>query len=227
MRHNVKWWVSTLLLAAGAWSAAAEEDYHQYRVALNLKLLDTEHVDFLTYGEYRWTDSSTLQDAYLLSERIQLDFFKNLLFGINYTYQDVETVNPKTHRTHWQLTHRAEFEANPHWEIASNVVFRIRNRYEHRWIEDAQPNDRTRHRPEIIITTPRLSPLRSVFMNDEVFYDWDKHRLAENRFTPLGLEWALAGPVGLRTFYFWDHFRLGNHWRDGHVFYTVFDVSMK
>ncbi|MBI3879927.1 MAG: DUF2490 domain-containing protein [Verrucomicrobia bacterium] len=215
----------SLLLIAGVPHLRADDC--QYRVGLSLKLLDLPPWSFTTYGEFRKTDSHTLHDGMAFWEKLQFDYFTNLTLCVNYTYVDVETTSAKSGLTRWQSTHRAEFEANPHWHVATNVTFRIRNRYEHRWVEVRGTNDRTRHRPELVFETSHLGPLTSIFVNDEVFYDWNLRRPTENRFTPLGLEWRLSKQVSLRTYYFWDHFRSGSQWNDMHVFYTVFDVSLK
>lgn len=216
-----------LLLAALLPLCAVAED-SQYRFGLNLRLLDTEYVDLALYGEFRENDDPAVLRSGVIAPRLTFDFWKSLPLGLNYTLIETDNHRPPPVGDLWQSQQRLELEANPHWQLTDSLSLRTRNRLEFRWISGRPDmNTRSRHRLELAQRIEKAKPLQSVFANYEFFYDLEKMRNSEHRLVPLGLEFKLAGPVSLKTYYLWQHAETRTSWLTTHNFYTVFDVSFK
>jgi hypothetical protein len=58
---------------------------------------------------------------------------------------------------------------------------------------------RSRHRVMVERPLPRALPFRSVFISDEVFYDFSRRRLSRNR-AQIGMTLATGGPTALQVY---------------------------
>jgi hypothetical protein len=202
-------------------------DDTQWRPALQLKALDTEHIDFVGYFEWRFSDAFPNPAGFVVSPQLKFDYLRNLQFGVNYTYNPFESPYNDAGDTVEVIQQRAEFEVNPSVKLGHRAALVFRNRYEHRWFEDAPQNDRSRHRVELNVPLKHCEPLKSVFAQYEFFYDWTHERHSENRITPVGVEWKLGGPMSLRTYYLLQSRRAGATWYDSHAVYTMLRVGFK
>ena len=70
-----------------------------------------------------------------------------------------------------------------------------------------------------------LSPLESVFINNELFYDYDAHRYNENRLVPLGLNFRVNSRTVLSTYYMLWSVRGSGDWSNSHVLGTQISLN--
>jgi hypothetical protein len=220
--------VIVLALVVAVVSARGQEADYQYRAAANVSLFDVGRFNFTTYGEASWSSGETRPFAYLVSPRLSYRLTEWLTTGVNYTFIEASVLDAATGSVDRVDSQRAEFELNPGFRLGERFRFRLRNRYEHRWLANGTQDDRTRLRFEFYWETPQWKPLKEIYAFDEVFIDWTNTRVSINRVMPLGLNWRLAERVGLRTFYFWEQ-RYGLNGKpteNSHVFYTLFDVRL-
>lgn len=215
------------IVAAAGFGLAVLGDDVQWRPALQVKALDTEHIDFVGYVEGRLSDTFPNPAGLVLSPQLKFDYIKHLQFGVNYTYNPQESPINDAGDTVATTQQRVEFEVNPSLPLGHWAGVTFRNRYEHRWFDEGPPNDRSRHRVEVNVPLRHLDPLKSVFAQYEFFYDWTHERNSENRITPFGLEWKLGGPLSLRTYYLLQSRRAGPTWYESHAVYTMLRVGFK
>jgi hypothetical protein len=98
--------------------------------------------------------------------------------------------------------HRAEFQLNPHTKLGERYTLSFRNRLELRWHENADNREeRTRHRLRFHVLTPELGLLRAMYFSNELFYDFERGIVSENRLVPLGLNVWPTQQIGLRAFF--------------------------
>ena len=124
----------------------AEDDF-QYWSQYSVKIVDGEKIDLITFADLRIQEDASKLGLYLLSQRLKMDFWKNLSLGLNYTYLSSRNTKPGAVKDDYNWQHRLELEANPSWNIKDWLKLSVRNRYEFRWIENrGSYNDRFRHR---------------------------------------------------------------------------------
>ncbi len=205
----------------------AQADDSQYRFGLGLKLVDTEYVDLTTYGQFDLSDSAPNPTLYLISERVLVEPWHNLSFGLNYTYIRRDLFLKQIGQEIFLSQHRAEFEIDPHWHLSDSVWLNMRHRLEYRWTQDLPDNIRSRHRVEFVIPVHHLEPLAEVFSSGEFFYDYSRHRNSENRLIPLGLTFRFSEHVYMKTYYMLQAVHVSHDWPISNVLYTQWYISLK
>lgn len=208
-----------------AFAASAQESF-QYRPALNLRLIQPQPVGFNLYTEGRIANDPR-GDGWHISPRVVYDVSRHLSTELHYRFQQSGLIPTPPGDEEWQDQHRAAVEVNPRFTLATNLTFRVRNRYEHRWIEDSDPDNRSRHRFELLLSTPEWGRVTSIYMMNEIFYDWDSLEFNQNRFFPLGVDVRLSRHLTWRTMYFWEYRFAGSNAGDSrHVLNTILDVRL-
>jgi hypothetical protein len=215
-----------LALLATAFVTPAEDEA-QYRPALWLTLWDAGRFDVAGYGEIRYSTEKLAPFGYLFGPRLGYRATDWLTLRAGYTYIEADVNTPAGTRE--VFSHRSEFEVNPAFNLTGSLRFRLRNRYEHRWIEGAANDNRTRHRPELTWTLRGTGPLDAFQAWNETFLDWDSGEVTLNRFSPAGVRFRLNDLAALRLFYFWEHrlSQFGSLQPDAHVFYTLFEFKLR
>ncbi|OGW85718.1 MAG: hypothetical protein A3C35_02255 [Omnitrophica bacterium RIFCSPHIGHO2_02_FULL_46_11] len=195
----------------------AEDDF-QYWQRLQIKAIDTKHVDYITYGELRFLDDVSDFGFWQASQKLQLDPIKYLQLGVNYTYLQNEAVDTKTKKKDFKSHHRLELEINPYYQVTHWLKFKTRNRLEFRWIEDAgSDNARFRHMDELEFPLKHLGPLQSIYANNEFFVDFNRERIVENRVIPIGLTFKLYKKTTFKIFYLIQSKRGSRDWSSNQV----------
>jgi len=216
-----------MIALLAAFSAAKAEDEVQYRPALWLTFWEAGPFEVAGYGEMRFSTESLSPFGYLFGPRLGYRVADWLTLRANYTYieSDVNT----SAGTQKVFSHRTEFEVNPAFNLTDSLRFRLRNRYEHRWIQDVPDDNRSRHRPELTWTLSGLGPLNAFQFWNETFFDWDSSEVTLNRFSPAGVRLRLTELSALRLFYFWEHrfAQFGALQPDAHVFYTLLEFKLR
>ena len=200
MRHFYNFILLTglLLLPSIVW---ARDDF-QYRQLLTVKLVDTQKVDFSIFSQvYMNHDAQDINFVHI-SPQLKFDVWKNVALGLNYSYVTPKVFNSAAGRDEFMIHHRCELEVDPHWSVGDWLEIQTRNRYEFRWIEDqGSDNPRIRHRTNLEFPLKNLSPVQSVYMNAEFFYDINDHRFNENWTVPLGVKFKINKKASLSVFY--------------------------
>jgi hypothetical protein len=212
------------LLAIGCVLRA--EDEAQYRPAMWVTLWDVGRFDVAGYGELRYSSEDLAPFGYLIGPRFSYLAQDWLALRAGYTFIEADTSTPVGLRK--VFSHRAEFEVNPIFQLNDTLRFRLRNRYEYRWLEGGTTDNRTRHRPELTWALSGLGPLDAFQFWNETFFDWDSSQVTLNRFSPAGVRLRITDYSALRLFYFWEHrFRqFGVLPPDAHVFYTLLELKL-
>ena len=173
-----------------------------------------EHWSIGSYFDLRVTDAVGELATTMFSPRIRYDLSPHWSAQVNTTWVEAQAAD-ESGRTAFT---RFEFELNPRYAFGDKFILSARNRIEWRWFEGAEGiNERIRIRPQIDLPTPWAGPVKGIFINNEVFYDFDQRRITENRLTPLGLVFKPAQQLELRVYHLWRHTRARERWFDFHV----------
>ncbi len=190
-------------ILAGAGAGLAADDF-QYWSRAQVKVIDTPYVDYIHYWEMRFDHDASNTGFWQGSQALAFDFFKHLGLGVNYTYLEAETDNALKTANEFKHQHRLELEASPRGSWKDRVYFRNRNRMEFRWIEGkGSDNGRLRHlaEAEVPVHFKKAPFVQSFFSNDEIFIDFKRRTLNENRVIPLGVTLKLWRQNKLKIFY--------------------------
>lgn len=202
----------------------AADDF-QYRQLLTVKLVDTKKVDFQIFSHMRMQNNAKDINFFFVSPQLEIDLWKNLSVGLNYTYANLKSFNPAAGRGEFKIHHRCELEVNPHWEIGDWLWIQTQNRYEFRWIEDqGSDNPRIRQKTQLEFPIKNLPPVKSVYVNTESFYDVNDHRYNENWTVPLGIKFRVSKKASVSAFYMIQS-RLSDTWTSAQIFGTSVYVS--
>jgi hypothetical protein len=205
------------VLAAGLTviSARADDDFQTWQT-VSLKWLDTKYVDLTTAVHTRFTDDSSDFALWRIGQAVSTDPLPWLRVGLAYRYTEA-----KTPAGDWRHQHRGEFQVTPHFQLHERLSVSLRNRLELRWNEGAgDVNEVSRHRLQFSLATPEWRPVRSVYISNEIFHNYDRGRISENRLVPLGLRFRLHEKANLRVFYMIRSVRGADEWRHVHVLGT-------
>lgn len=78
-------------------------------------------------------------------------------------------------------------------------------------------NIRNRHRIQLSIATTQWQLLQGIYINNEVFHDFDIGKISENQAVPLGLRFRFDEKTNYRLFYMLRSVRGANDWRHDHI----------
>lgn len=213
--------VSLSLMTHCAW---AKDDFQSWN-RVQLKVIDTKYIDYVTYGEMRFTEDAGNTGLWLTSQKVKYDFFKYLGLGTNYTYLETETSNAKKTKNEFKYQHRFEIEVIPRWSWKDRIKLSNRNRLEFRWIE-GRGSDNTRYRAmgEIEVPVRKIPIVKSVYMNDELFIDFPRQTINESRIVPVGLTLGVHKGVDLKVFYM-IQCQKGNTWSSNQILGTQINMD--
>ncbi len=202
------------LLLAGAVSGQVHADVTQAWFQNTSFVRLDERWSIGSYLDLRVTDVAGELATTMFSPRIRYDLTPHWSAQVNTTWVEAQAADERGRTSFTRL----EFELNPRYALGDRLVLSARNRFEWRWFEGADGiNERIRVRPQVDLPTPWAGPVKGVFVNNEVFYDFDQKRVTENRLTPLGLVFKPANQVELRVYHLWRHTRARERWFDFHV----------
>ena len=207
-------------------SPAFAEDDFQYWSWYDIKLIDTEYVDFINHSQLRFFDDSSDFSLWFTSQRLRFDFFKHLGFGLNHTYIENE-VNRTTSKKQFKYQHRLELEINPRWTLNNFLKIKNRNRFEFRWIEDRGSNNtRFRHRWHLEVPIKQVESIKSIYANNEFFVDFKSREINENRAVPLGISFTTSEKTGFSIFYMIQSKKGSKDWSSNQVLGTKISLSL-
>jgi len=203
-----------LLLAAAAISGYARADVTQGWFQNTGFLRLDERWSVGLYLDLRVTDVVGELATTMFSPRVRYDLSAHWSAQVNTTWLEAQAADARGRTAFTRL----EFELNPRCALSDRLTFSARNRVELRWIEDVEGiNERLRLRPQLDVLTPWAGPVQGVFINNEVFYDFDQQRVTENRLTPFGVVFRPAKQLEFRVYHLWRHARARDRWFDFHV----------
>ncbi len=206
--------MTIFLLLIGSLALRAENDF-QYWSRFQVKVIDTKYVDSINFWDLRFFDDSSNFGFWQTSQKIQVDLIRNLSLGVAYTYLDNEVANE------FKYQHRLELETNPYWSWKEWVNIRNCNRVEFRWIEDkGSDNGRFRQLLEFEVPIKNISPVQSLYFNNEIFIDFNQKELNENRVVPFGITFKVYKKTSFKVSYMIQSKKTAHDWLSNQVLGT-------
>ena len=152
--------------------------------------------------------------SWIASPRVRYDVNSHLQLQLNTSW--LKSFNAD-HTTSSDIF-RIEFEANPRLSLTEHFQLSMRDRFEWRSFGGGRLfNTRIRIRPQIDWIIANQGFFRGFFGSNEVFYDFDRERITENRLVPFGVIFRPAEALELRLYYLWRHTLGHEQWFDYHV----------
>ncbi|MDP3071600.1 MAG: DUF2490 domain-containing protein [Opitutaceae bacterium] len=205
----------------GAATGRAGDDFGSWH-ALSARFLDNHRWTLTGVTQVRIRDDNSQLYAYYFSPQAAFKASPYLRLGLNHTWLPAKPAGGRD----FLLQRRWEIEATPRWPVKDWLTFELRNRLEIRRIEGRPDiNERSRHRPRATFRVKGLGPLESVFMDNEVFHDYDAHRITENRLVPLGLNFRANPQTAFAVNYLLRSVRSGGDWTHSHILGTQLALS--
>ena len=202
-----------VLLLASQWLAATRAEDFQTWYTASLKWFDTEYVDPIATGHFRMTDKSTDFSLWRFGQAAMANPMAWMRAGLAYRYTEQERPNGS-----WLHQRRGDIMLIPHWKLSQRLSASLRHQFELRSTEGADEiSERLRMRLQLSLSTPSWHPMHSAYSSNEVFHDFDRERISENRFVPMGLRFRLNEKTHLRFFYMLRSLRGLEQWRHAHV----------
>jgi len=203
-------------------ASARADDFGTWQ-GLSLRVVDTRHVDLVATAEARFYQDSRELLQYRLTPRLVVDANRYLRATLGYTYLPTRSSDSDE----FIDQHRMELEVTPRWPVTDRLTLDLRNRLEIRWIEGRSgANERLRHRLGASYRIRDTGLFRSVFAGDEVFFDFDRGDVTQNRLTPLGLRFRLSEHVGFNVYYMLQSQQARGKWSHAHVLGTHLALSL-
>ncbi len=182
--------INVVTLCALLGPLQGRDDFQTWQ-EFNVKFYDSPKLDMYLFGQSRIGEDSSRRQVALINPKLHYAVHPSLTLAMNYTYLDIKS----PHCSYTASQHWLEFEANPkiRFRPFDKLDLANRNRLEIRWIEsDDRVHYWTRH--QISMSTPLkgMGPFKRAFLSEEIFYDYTRNKIAENRFTPLCLRMKLT-----------------------------------
>jgi hypothetical protein len=207
--------VACLVAGGAATPAPAGDDFQSWH-SVSLRWLDTPAVRLTSAAHIRLVDDSSDFALWRIGQAAATELRPWLRAGLAYHYTEAKNADGE-----WRYQHRGEIQLTPRWRIGEGITLSLRNRLELRANQGVSDlNERTRHRVQLTVATPGWRPLRGVYASDEVFYDFDRRELSENRLVPLGLNVRLGEATDWRVFYLLRSTRGAEDWTHAHILGT-------
>lgn len=174
-------------------------------------------------AETRWDNDSSQLNNRLFGSKLYWQADKVWQVGLGYTWFSFRSGNG------YDNEHRMETELNPSWHLTDWVTLSLRNRLELRFQDGpGKSSDRFRQRTGLIFPLKHLGPLTSAYINDEGFWDFGRHEVNQNRFTPIGLNFSLGAHSHLSLYYLIQSLKSGaGDWECNHVLGTQLSFDLK
>lgn len=202
------------------------EDDVQYWSRLSIKAIDTNYFDYVTYGELRLTEDSSDFHFWQTSQKFQFDPIDHLSLAINYTHLQEEVSDSKTRKSEFKVHNRFELEVNPYAAIKDYVKIKSRNRIEFRWIEDrGSDNTRFRQMWQIEVPIKKVPFLQSIYINNELFYDFNREQFTQNRWIPGGVAIKIYEKSLIRIFYMIQSVKGRPDWSSNQILGTHIELA--
>ena len=211
------------LAAAGLlapWSVRADTTQVWYQNNIWWRL--NERLSVGNYLDIRRNDGVGRVHTWLISPRIRYDVHPRFQLQLNTSWVEADNAE----QTRKIDSFRLELEANPNLSLGKDWTLSARNRLELRWLEHGDRfNERIRIRPNLEWLPRKEGFFRGLYTNNEVFYDFERRRVTENRWVPLGIILRAPGDVELRVYYLLRHTLGRADWFNYHVFGAMASIN--
>lgn len=205
------------LVLGGCLQVNAENDFQTWQWMI-FHLTKGERFKSHIYADNRIADNSRREKTVIIGPRLQYEVNDSVQVGVGYLFLDIHDLN----RDIWQKEHRFENELNFKYKFGGKWKFHNRNRFESRLRESQNGwKFRTRSRFEIRYQL-NMGRLKSVYTNNELFWDHDMNQVGENRLVPVGFQFDLSDRCDLTLFYMIQSIRQFNPsgWNQNHILGT-------
>ena len=212
-------WVVCFIFLTGVSSLRLEADNDlQSWQWLCLHLYQNKGFKAHIYADNRMADNVSQEKLYIVGPRLHYRISDPISLGVGYLFLNIHDLNQDV----WRNEHRGENELNFHFSFNEKLDFHQRNRFEWRWRESRdQPGYRMRSRFQLRYKTD-LGRLKSVYTNNEFFWDIDSKDYSENRAIPVGLQFQITPALDFNLFYMIQslHSASARSWKSNHIFGT-------
>ncbi len=215
-----------LCLSAALTIPVYAEDDFQYWSRYSVKAIDTKYIDFVNFWDLRFMEDSSRLRLWFTSQKLQINPVEWFGFVIAHTYLENSAVNSQTKTREFVSQHRLELEANPKWKVSPWLTVKNRNRVEFRWIEDkGSDNTRTRHMVELEFPVKKNPVVKSIYTNSEIFVDFNRHTINENRAIPIGINFNLYKKSTFSIFYMIQSQKGARDWSSNQILGTQVSLN--
>lgn len=209
-------WVVLFFFLTGISSARLEaaNDFQSWQW-LSLHLYQTNGFKAHIYADNRIADNVRHEKLYLLGPRVHYRVSEPVSVGLGYLFMNIHDLSQHV----WRKEHRVENEFNFHFTLNERLDFHQRNRFEWRWRESRdQPSSRMRSRFQLRYKT-NFGRLKSVYSNNEFFWDFESDDYSENRAIHVGLQFELTTNLDCNLFYMIQSIHSANarSWKSNHI----------
>ncbi len=188
-------------------------------------LIEHESVGWKTYtlAQGRLVDDASSLGLWFVQQKVYRRISPRLQVGGGATLGEA-----KMNDGSWNTIVRLELEANPQWRLSERNTLAIRNRLELREWESRgyAPEFVSRHRVRFNRQARWFGGMRGVAVSNELFFDYAKGRISENRFRPIDLHYGLRGEATANTYLLVRSRRLVNDRRWVHAFVVGFGIRL-
>jgi hypothetical protein len=213
--------LAAFLLAFTATAHAVDDGDWQTWNYLSVKYLDTEKLDLVAVGQFRYLDDFSEFGHATISQRLQFDPRPWLGLSLNYTYVHTLPLGAE----YFVDTHRPEIEITPRWKLLG-LDWELRNRLELRYTEGVgEVRPRLRHRLQGTLPLKDMGRLGALVFSNEVFYDTTLDRISENRLLPLSFSFKLSPHATLITGYGIQSLRSKDEWVQSNIIVSTMQIT--
>lgn len=187
-------------IASGA--AQAGERDSQLWLALDKQFWQTENTKAYFYAETRYSDGGLEMNSYYYGPRLSYKLDDHWSLGTA-----AKSINLRQPDGDFRDLYRFELEATYAGKIGEQGKMDLRNRVESIHEEGKEGVERYRHRLRYTRTLNGHGSLKSFYISDEILYGErnDSYRLQQNRFIPIGLNFATGEDSVLSVYYLYQY----------------------
>lgn len=210
------------LVLGGCLQSLAENDFQTWQWMI-FHLPKGERFKSHIYADNRIADNSRRKKIMIIGPRLQYAVNDPVQVGVGYLFLDIHDLN----RDIWQKEHRFENELNFKHKFGESWKFHNRNRFEWRLRESRNGwtfRSRSRYEMRYQLSMGRL---KSVYANNEFFWDHEINQFSENRLVPVGLQFDLGESCDVTLFYMIQSIRQFNPsgWNQNHILGTHLNIQ--
>lgn len=167
-------------------------------------------------AQSRLYDDSSFLATWLVAPAVEYKFHPNLDIGAAYLLEDVRAQAGDDYtRLHIFWLYLA-----PHWKLNDQFSFSMRHVLALRSIESFDDQWVSRHLFCLSRKVTEMGPLTGIGLDTEVFYNYKKDRLNENRFKPLKATFTVNEQTKVQLYFMFHSKRFGyqQDWETAYVF---------
>ncbi|MFQ3225874.1 MAG: hypothetical protein ACI8Z5_002142 [Lentimonas sp.] len=195
--------------------AAFDNDNRSWQT-LGINFYEDDDWRFKASAQTRLFDDSKFLGVRLVAPTVEYKLHQNLDIGATYLLEDARAeAGDDSIRLHIFWLHMS-----PQWNINEKTRFSMRHLAGYRAIESMDNYWVSRHMFGLDYKLTDCGRLVGAGIDTEVFYNYDTHRICENRFRPIKLTFTLIERAKLQLYFMLQSKRFGgsSRWDTAYVF---------